>query len=71
MLVGSAMKRRDVAIKILALCEYDQRQIIDAMSLEVDRNKLDYEVALSAIVAADEQGRLQEMDDAIDKFMQD
>lgn len=65
----TSMTRRDVAIKILSLNEYDQRKAIEASGVVLNQEEglLDYEFALKAIVAAERQGLLYDLSDAIDQ----
>lgn len=63
-----AISLRAVAIKILALREFDQREIITKLALHQDGDQrlLDYEFALAAVRRAEERGELQKLSDAID-----
>jgi predicted phosphodiesterase len=61
---------RSVAIKILALREFDQKKIITELNLhqDGDQGMLDFEFALAAVRRAEERGILPELDEAIDVY---
>ncbi|TAV21352.1 phosphohydrolase [Rhizobium ruizarguesonis] len=68
-MVDPPISVRAVAIKIMALREFDQRKIITDLALHQDGDQrlLDYEFALAAVRRAGERGELQKLSDAIDK----
>ncbi|ESY85780.1 phosphohydrolase [Mesorhizobium sp. LNHC220B00] len=62
---------RSVAIKILALREFDQRKIITELGLHEDGDQRlpDYAFAIAAVRRADERGELTKLNEVIDRYM--
>jgi GTPase-associated adaptor domain len=62
---------RSVTLKIFRLREHEQRRVITQMNLDKtgDRDLKDYELAMAAVTRSNEQGRLQELDDLIDRTL--
>jgi hypothetical protein len=63
---------RQVAAKMLAINEYDQREVARRLGLHEaeDDGKLDYEAALAAVRRAGERGRLGDLDFALDSLLE-
>lgn len=61
---------RSVALKILAMREFDQRKIITGLDLHEDGDQklLDYEFAIAAVKRASTRGILEKLNDAIDNY---
>jgi hypothetical protein len=62
---------RSVTLKIFKLREHEQRRVITQMNLDKtgDRDLKDYELAMAVVTRSNEQGRLQELDDLIDRTL--
>lgn len=62
---------RSVMLKIFKLREHDQRRVITQLNLDKpgDRDLKDYELAMAAVTRSNEQGRLKELDDLIDRTL--
>ncbi|ARQ58952.1 calcineurin-like phosphoesterase domain-containing protein [Rhizobium sp. Kim5] len=69
-MVGPAPTVRSVAIKILALREFDQRKIITELNLHQDGDQrlADYAFAIAAVRRAEARGDLVRLNDVIDKY---
>lgn len=65
-----ALSMRTVAMKMLGLREFDQRNIITALNLHQDGDQRlrDYEFALAAVRRAFERGTLDQLNQEIDKL---
>lgn len=66
-----ALSMRTVAMKMLGLREFDQRNIITALNLHQDGDQRlrDYEFALAAVRRASQRGSLEQLNNEIDKYV--
>lgn len=62
---------RTVTIKLFKLAEHEQRRVITRLELdkEGDRDLKDYELAINAVRRSQEQGKLQRLNDLVDKLL--
>lgn len=70
-MVQSDSNVRSVAIKILALREFDQKKIITELNLHEDGDQrlADYAFAIAAVRRAEARGELAQLNEAIDRYV--